>query len=710
MFRLRKIKGTRRIKRALHNKSLRNALASFARSYPQARENAYLGIDFHQLQDQIQQVKAHAVDNIDTLVEQFEENLVQRGANMHRASQGEDVAEIIKKIAAKRNAKLCVKSKSMATEEIHLNKRLQDAMRVVETDLGEWIIQQIDEKPSHMVMPAIHLTRQQCAQIFSDVIGNKVEPDIPHMVKLARQILREQFIASHIGITGCNIAVAETGTMVILTNEGNACLTTTLPPVHIVLMGYEKLVAQFKDIIPLITAIPKSATCQPITSYVTMISGPCETFKSSNNDEITKKELHVILLDNGRHALLKDPEFNTIGHCVRCASCLNVCPVYDLVGGDVFGDVYTGGIGALLTAFVHSPERAEKIQELCLGCGKCLHYCPAKIDIPGLILKLRGRIRKKIAAPFLYKLVMQQILPRQKLLDFSLKVASPTSRFIKDFPKPAKEFFRDKFQYLPQNVSFSEGRGTIAFFYGCMIDYIYPEIGEAVVYMLNRAGYHVVSPQQKCCGAPALFTGHEASAAQLAREHLQQWRLSLDHYQYIVTACPTCTVLLKKQWPRLLKDDSDSAGLAAKVAEKAIDFIQLFCRLQEQNPELKELWQGTTQRPQTVTYHDSCHLKWELGVSNEPRQALSSLPGVDWVEMEESDRCCGFAGTFSIKQPEIAQQLQNRKVENIKKSRAKIVLVDCPGCLLKLNTGLEKVKSTTIAQHSALFMAAGLKK
>lgn len=700
----------KKIRTALKNQALQQALGNFARAYPQAREEAYQGVDFHKLREEVIAVKSHAIDHIDALANRFEENITARGGKLHRAASGKDVAAIIKQIARDRSAKLCVKSKSMASEEIHLNQQLQDALRVVETDLGEWIVQQIDERPSHMVMPAIHLSREECARIFTEVTGSEVEPDIPHMVKLARKLLRREFLEADIGITGCNIAVAETGTMVILTNEGNGRLTATLPPVHVVLMGYEKLIARFEDIAPLVSAIPRSATCQTITSYVTMISGPCDTFKEKQGEEITAKELHVILMDNGRLDLFKDPAVKQIGHCIRCASCLNVCPAYELVGGQVFGSVYSGGIGVLLTGFLNNYKNAEKIQELCLGCGKCLDYCPAGIDIPGLILKMRARIREKYPPPFLHRLMMNRVLPHKKRLDASVKLAKPASRISKRVPKLADTPFSKQIETIRQRLSAGMTKGTVAFYYGCMIEYVYPQIGRAVVEVLNRASYRVTFPEQVCCGAPSIYTGLENSARDMAKAHLDSWRQGIDHYDYIVTACPTCSVVLKKQWPRLLKDEPGLAARAEKVAHKTIDFIQLIDQLDSEDPFLEDVLTGTKQRPITVTYHDSCHLKWELHHQSASRRVLSSVPGVEWKELEESDRCCGFAGTYSVKLPEISKKLQEIKCENIMKSHANVVLTDCPGCLLTIRSALERAKSTIQAQHSAVFLAQRLQK
>ncbi len=736
----------KKIQNALHNTALRTALDNFARSYPQARENAYQDIDFQHLREEIEQIKTTAIENIQELAHQFEEKVIQRGGKVYRAADGQEVTDIIKKIARQRNARLCVKSKSMATEEIHLNHRLKDVLKVVETDLGEWIIQQIDEKPSHMVMPAIHLTKEKCADIFSKAVGEKVQPDIPHMVKLARQILRAEFLAADIGITGCNIAVAETGTMVIFTNEGNGRLTTTLPPVHIVVLGYEKLVPRFKDIAPLAAAIPRSATCQYLTSYVTMITAPSDTFKAPNQDDIVPKELHVILLDNGRMELLTNPVFKNIGQCIRCASCLNVCPVYGLVGGQVFGHVYAGGIGTLLTAFlsssysnfhfeagrltrhhpetnenrhkrfaqhrgsprrgVSSPEDAEKIQELCLNCGKCRETCPGNIDIPGLILEMRSDIRSQIPPPFLHRMAIDKVLPHKKLFDISLKAAAPGMRFFNDLPSPAPKTFRSVFKTIKQEIQ--QQKGTMAFFYGCLIDYLYPEIGASIVSLLNQAGYRVILLEQICCGAPAIYMGLEKSAKKMAEENLVHLAENSANYDFIVTACPTGTVMLTKHWRHQSKDEPTVLAKAETVAEKTINFIQLIHILQKQSAFLTE--SPSPAKKINITYHYSCHLKRECEIETQPRDVLSAIPGVNWIEMDEADRCCGFAGSYSMKMPEISAELLNRKIKNIEKSGAEIVVVDCPGCLLWLRRGLEKAKSKIQVLHSAVFLAQFIQK
>ena len=292
---------------------------------------------------------------------------------MFRTGSPEAVKEYILNLARERGVKSVVKSKSMASEEIHLNPYLEKAgIAVKETDLGEWIIQLAGQTPSHMVLPAIHMTKEEVAELFSKEVNERLSSDIPRLVKVAREQMREKFLAADMGISGANIAVAETGSIVLVTNEGNARLVTTLPKIHVAIVGLEKLVEKFDDIGPILTALPKSATAQLLTSYVSIITGPTPVTDG------TQKELHIILMDNRRTEMSNDPKFKQALQCIRCGSCLNVCPVFRLVGGHVFGKVYTGGIGTILTAWFDELKKSEEIQGLCIQCGNCKQVCPGK--------------------------------------------------------------------------------------------------------------------------------------------------------------------------------------------------------------------------------------------------------------------------------------------------------------------------------------------
>ena len=693
------------IQTALGNGSLTGALGRFSEAYRISRAKAYEGIDFEALRNQIATAKCSASSRFEELAEQFKANAEAKGAKVFRTSDPAQVKQYILDLAKANGVQRVVKSKSMASEEIHLNKALEAAgITVDETDLGEWIIQLAGQTPSHMVMPAIHMTKEEVTEVFNNEVEPGQTPDITRLVKFARGKLRPKFLAADLGISGANIAVAETGSIAIVTNEGNARLVTSLPRIHVAIVGIEKLVAEFKDVQPILKALPRSATGQLLTSYVSIISGAVP------NLDGTPKELHIILMDNHRSDMAKDPMFKQALQCIRCATCLNVCPVFRLVGGHVFGKTYTGGIGTILTAWFDELKKADDIQGLCIQCGSCVDVCPGKIDIPGLILELRRRLVVEKGQSLAMKSVFA-VVNNRRLFHGMLRMASVTQkpftqgRFIRhlplflsdmtDFrslPAIAPEPFRDTFKRIDQ----PKGGGKIAFYAGCLIDFAYPEMGESLVKILNKAGLEVVFPDsQTCCGAPARYNGAYEVAAQNARDNIKA--LMETDVQYVVSACPTCTVALKHDFIETFKSlgQTDALAEAEKLSAKTIDFSTLVKRLVDEGKltmkEGKDLGK--------ITYHDSCHLKRTLKASDEPRELLKKA-GHELTEMYECDTCCGMAGSYSLKLPELSAPILERKLKNIKATGASKVVMDCPGCVMQIRGGLDKDGAGIEAQHT----------
>jgi L-lactate dehydrogenase complex protein LldF len=704
----------RSIETALENPTLSSSLTRFSEAYRASRARAYEGIDFAAVREQIAVRKSYAAAHMEELALRFTQQAEAAGATVFRAKSPEEAREYVLSVARRNSARRIVKSKSMASEEIHLNASLEKAgLEVCETDLGEWIIQLAHQRPSHMVLPAIHLTRNQVAELFSRETHEDLDGDIPRLVAVARRELRARFLSADIGITGANIAVAETGSLVLLTNEGNARLVTTLPKTHIAIVGLEKLVERMEDIQPILTALPRSATSQLLTSYVSIITGPVE------NSDGSRKDMHIVLLDNGRTEMAEDPLFKEALQCIRCGSCLNVCPIFRLVGGHVFGKVYTGGIGAILTAWFDALEESRDIQSLCIQCGTCKEYCPAGIDIPGLIREVRDRVVSKQGVPFMQKAAFA-VVNHRRAFHMALRAAAlaqkPLARegFIRhlpfalssltiqrSLPAIADRPFRDRFREIEQ----PECAETAVLYAGCLIDFAYPEMGEAVVKVLNHAGIRVVFPEeQTCCGAPARYGGSPDAAAEAAVANVKA--LSAVKADYIVSACPTCSVALKSDFIEVLREPGldDQKAMAEQVASKAVDFSTLVLQLTRAG-RLKLSPDGND-TPE-VTYHDSCHLKRTLGVFAEPRELLA-LAGYQVNEMPESDVCCGMGGSYSLKLPSVSRAVLARKLMNIQSTGTQEVSTDCPGCVLQIRGGCEAAGMDVRVRHTAERLAERL--
>ena len=701
------------IRKALADVNLSGALGRFSEDYVISRAKAYEGIDFEALRTEIAEKKAYAAQHLEELAEQFTKAAEAKGARVFRTQSPQAVRDYILNLARGKGVKNIVKSKSMASEEIHLNRHLEKAgIRVRETDLGEWIIQLAGHRPSHMVLPAIHLTREQVSDLFSKEVGERLSTDIPRLVKVARNELRNNYLAADMGISGANFAVAEGGTVGLVTNEGNARLVALLPKIHVFLIGLEKLVPTYDDVIPILQALPRSATSQLMTSYVSMITGP------TPNTDGTPKELHIILMDNRRTEMAKDPKFREALQCIRCAACLNVCPVYRLVGGHVFGHVYTGGIGTILTSWFNEMKNAEDIQGLCITCGRCREICPAKIDIPGLIMEIRKRLAKEQGLPFLQKAALS-VINNRRVFHSLLRVAYLAQKpFVKDglirhlplflsdvtefrsLPAIAEVPFRDRIRDIVQ----PKGKEKAAFFSGCAIDFAYPNIGEAVIKVLNMAGIEVIFPEeQTCCGTPARGSGAYDMAAKCAVENVRS--LLKEDVQYVVTACASCTTALKQEFLNVIESENMTEWIprAKELAEKTYDFSSLVKKLVEEG----RLTFPLTRRRGKVTYHDSCHAKRMLGVWKEPRDLLTRA-GYDIAEMFEADLCCGMGGSYTLKQPEISARILKRKLKNIKETNAMIVAMECPGCAMQICGGLDKDGSPIRVMHTAELLSEAL--
>jgi len=342
--------------------------------------------DWEALRERGRHVRQHTIERLDHHLAEFERQATARGAIVHRAATAEDARRVVLEIATQHGVRRVVKGKSMVSEEIHLNDALAaQGVAAVESDLGEYIVQLAGQAPSHIIAPALHMSRGDVARLFADRLGMPLTDDAAALTNWARRRLRTEFARADMGTSGVNLAVAETGTIVLLENEGNIRLSTSMPRVHVALMGIERIVPHVRDLPVLLSLLPRSATGQPMATYTSLLTGPRRPDETDGPDE-----LHIVMLDNGRSRLAADPSTREALACIRCGACLNVCPVYRTVGGHAYGTVYGGPIGSVISAYLQPGGAASELPFASTLCGACRDVCPVKIDLPELLVRLRG--------------------------------------------------------------------------------------------------------------------------------------------------------------------------------------------------------------------------------------------------------------------------------------------------------------------------------
>ena len=375
----------RGVARALGDPVIQEVTRS-GQDYMQAlQEQAHRELDWPAWLDAVEAVRSHTIANLDHYVAQFADNVERLGGQVYCAADAAEAREYVAALVKRKGARLVVKSKSMVTEEIALNEALEAiGAEVVETDLGELIVQLAGEKPFHIVAPAAHKSLAQIRDLFSTLAGEELAADAGVLTTFARRVLREKFLAADVGISGCNFGVAATGTVVLVTNEGNGRMTTTLPQTHIVVMGVERLVPDLQSLEPILAVLPWAGAGERITAYVTAINGPRRP-----GDGDGPEELHVVLVDNGRSSILGS-KYEKILHCIRCGACLDVCPVYRKIGGHAYDSTYPGPIGAVLSPLLDGLERHPELPFASSLCGACSEVCSARIPLADYLLELRA--------------------------------------------------------------------------------------------------------------------------------------------------------------------------------------------------------------------------------------------------------------------------------------------------------------------------------
>ncbi|HET7418944.1 MAG TPA: LUD domain-containing protein [Candidatus Dormibacteraeota bacterium] len=656
----------RRVDRALDDPKLQKALIQAMTGLRGRRDAAFESFDFAAGRADLKRRRKANLDRLPELLEKFSERLAAVGGVVHIAQDAAEARSVIGQICFNAGAALpagtpmvVTKSKSMASEEIGLNEYLEElGMEVVETDLGERMVQLTHTHPSHLIAPAIHLTKEDAARVFG------TEPTVEAIQQHARASLRQKFIDATVGISGANIAIAETGTIVLVTNEGNADLTTTLPPVHIALFGIDKLVASLDDAVAVLRMLPRSGTGQIITSYVNWITGPSRSADIEQSLTIGvhgPREMHCVILDNGREQMLEDPLFREALTCIRCGACSNACPPFMAVSGHQFGGhAYNGPIGLVLTPFHHGLEDADLANTLCAQCNACQEVCPVDIPLPRQILEHRRKGRKSLR-----KRALVGMWKRPELADRAMRAAAPFTRLAPGRPRLAATPYRDRFR--DRNI---DGE-PLTIFASCLADRAWPEAAVALERIASAAGFKVGFPKdQWCCGLVAANAGDFKAGVELNRGLTASLR---DSKGLIVTPSASCFGAFTMDAPDW------GAPPAPELRDRMRDSTRFVLQLLQSRPDLVD----PDLMSLKIAYHDSCQSLRQLGLKAEPRQVLE-LAGYEVVDLPDIANCCGFGGTFSLEWPRVADRLAEWKLDAIAKTGCEVVTSDNPGCLMHI--------------------------
>lgn len=662
--------------------ALERAMTRFAEGRSQVLET--LG-DFQEWVEKCRDLKDRALANSGALWERVKEGVEARGGSFYLAPHAQAAREYIGSLARESGGNLVVKGKSITSEELGLNDYLASlGMEVVETDLGERIIQLAGEKPSHIIVPAIHKTKEEVARIFSRAWGREVPSDPYLITKEVRRDLREKFLAAHMGITGINVVSADLPAFFLMTNEGNGRLCATVPPLQVILTGWEKIVETLEDAFTIFDILPVNSVGLKFSSYLSVFTGPFSWKKG--------RRFHVVVLDNGRRKALEDSVFREALRCVRCGACMNVCPVYKTVGGHTFSHIYMGGIGAAWTAITNGLEEAQEVASLCTGCGTCLEVCPMGIPIPTLVEHVKELARDRGRVDRL----AVKVVARRKVLESATGLASLVApEEISRLPGPMGTITRERILERPQQPPFhpwaltrglevGQG-GEVTLFAGCMIEYVYPHIGRDAVDLLTRLGLPLQIMEEECCGLPARVAGEMGLWEELAVKN----RGYIPPGKPLLFLCATCMSGFK-----------DYQGRGWEIPP-LYDLSQYILRRLGQDP-----FPGSCQA--RVAYHFPCHLERHIGIKKEPLELLSRVEGVEVVEGEEAHFCCGGAGLYAFKYPPVAAEILKKKLDWLEREGVDVLVTSCPSCIMQIRGGAKKRGLPVRVVHMATFLLEAL--
>ncbi|MFC4440420.1 MULTISPECIES: LUD domain-containing protein [Natrialbaceae] len=628
-----------------------------------------LGESRHEeLRERARSIKEDAIERLPELIDQLTESVEENGGAVYVAEDAEDANAYIRDVCEDAGAETVVKSKSMTTEELEVNDALETAeIEPVETDLGELVIQIAGEEPSHIVGPGLHKSREEIAELFNE----HFDPDVPletaqELTKFARDYLAERIAEADVGMTGANFLAADTGTMALITNEGNARKVVEANDTHIAVAGVEKIVPSLEDIATFTQLVARSGTGQSITSYTSLFSPPVDT-PPVDADE---REFHLVLIDNGRMEMRDDDQLRETLYCVRCSACLNSCANFQSVGGHAFGgETYTGGIATGWEAGVHGQESAAEFNDLCTGCSRCVNQCPVKIDIPWINTVVRDRINRG-KDPEAFDHVFESLTPDEEPAGMDLgkrffgnfetaaklgSATAPLSNWAADLgptrailertlgidarrelPSFERETLRKWFEARDMTQPDDPIRRAVLY-PDLYTNYVDPDRGKAAVRTLEALGVAVEMPPVRSSGRAPLSQGMVQTAQDHAEDVTERLEPYIEANYDVVVIEPSDLAMFKREYEKFLPSDEFE-----RLEANSYEILEYVYGLDENGASLEDL---STGEASSVFYHSHCQQR-TLGL--EP-YTVSVLEDLEYEVSTSDTECCGMAGSFGYK-------------------------------------------------------------
>ena len=658
-----------------------DAVKGNTRGFNQGRYDSVSRLeDYEALKGRAREIKEDAIERLPELIAQLEETVEANGGTVYIADDADDANRYIREVCREREAERVVKSKSMTSEEIEINDFLEsDGIDVVETDLGEWVLQVADEEPSHIVGPAIHKSREGIARLFNETFDLDDELETAEeLTMFARERLLEEIKGADVGMTGANFVTADTGTIALVTSEGNARKSAVVPDTHVAVAGVEKVVPTVEDLQPFVELIGRSGTGQDITSYLSLLTPPVDSptvdFDAPDVplDSDADRDFHLVLIDNGRFDMRDDEELKETLYCIRCGACSNVCANFQSVGGHAFGgETYSGGIATGWEAGVEGLDTAAEFNDLCTGCSRCVDACPVKIDIPWINTVVRDRINRGTDHEFDWLVdgltpdaeagvdLQKRFFGNFSTLATVGSALAPLSNWVastgvsrrlmestlgidarRDLPSFERETFVDWFEARGgSRVSAAEADREAVVYPDVYTNHVQVSRGRATVRTLESLGVHVRVPDAPASGRAPLSQGMIATAEEQAHATYAALAEHIDAGRDVVVIEPSDLAMFDREYEKFLAPESQKrlSGSSYEVMEYVYGLLD--------NGADADALRGPAANDSGVAYHSHCQQR-TLGLEGYTEAVLDRL-GYDVVTSDVE--CCGMAGSFGYK-------------------------------------------------------------